>query len=275
MEDPMAEWKPVIISIVMSVYNCAPYLEDSIMSLLNQSLTSWELILCDDGSTDDTYLIAKKYRQKYPGKIRLMRLKRNYKQAVARNKCITYARGKYIAIMDGDDTCNSKRLEREYLFLEDHPDIDFVGTGMYIFDENGVWGKSIPKEYPQTIDFIKGMPFCAATCLFRKSALNAIGGYREGKRYWRIEDVDLFARLHANGFKGMNIQEPLYNYREYKGTIKRRTLGGRIKSMHYTRETVKMYGLPSWMAIYGLRTILVGVLPHKVYVVLHHWKYGK
>ncbi len=263
------------ISIIMSTYSCSPFLSDSIDSILNQTLPDWELLLCDDCSEDDTYTIAKGYKERYPEKIRLMRLRKNCKQAAARNKCIERARGKYIAIMDGDDTCDPKRLEREYMFLESHPEIDFVGTGMNIFDENGVWGKSIPKESPVAKDFVRGTPFCAATCMFRKTALDSVGGYREEKKYWRIEDVDLFVRLYAAGFKGRNIPEPLYNYREYEDTIERRTFAGRIQRMIYMWECVEHLGLPVWMVIFGVRSLLVGLLPRRGYIVLHRWKYGK
>ena len=122
---------------------------------------------------------------------------------------------------------------------------------------------------------MRGTPFCAATCMFRKAALDEVGGYREDKRYWRLEDVDLFVRLYAGGFKGVNISEPLYNYREYRDTIKRRTFAGRIQAMSYTRECVALLGLPSWMALYGVRSLFVGLLPRRVYVALHRWKYGK
>lgn len=269
----MAGSKTTIISVVMSVYNCAPYLSKSIDCLLRQTFTSWELIICDDGSTDDTYFIAKTYKKQYPDRIRLIRLRKNFKQAVARNLCIERAVGKYVAIMDGDDTCDSERLEREYRYLEKHPDADFVGTGMRIFDENGYWGISIPKVSPSRRDFIMGSSFCAATCLFRREALRAVGGYRAGKKYWRLEDMDLFIRLYAAGFKGANIQEPLYNYREYQDVIKRRNLRTRISSALYVRDIVRLLELPVWMNVYGLKILILGLLPRRLYTMLHRWKY--
>ena len=263
----------VKISIVISVYNCDTYLSEAIESILSQTFTDWELLICDDGSMDNTYSIGRKYKQLYPNKIRLMRLHRNCKQAVARNKCLERANGKYIAIMDGDDTCDSERLEKEYSFLESHPEVDFAGTGMKIFDENGAWGVSIPKKNPERTDFVKGSPFCAATCLYRKEVIDAIDGYREGKKYWRLEDLDLFVRLYANGFTGMNIQEPLYNYREYKEAIGRRNLIMRISRALYVKEIVKLLELPTWMQLYGLKVLALGLLPQKIYSVLHRLKY--
>ena len=263
------------ISVIMSLYNCAPYLSESINSIINQTITEWELIVCDDGSTDDTYLIAKRYKQLYPEKIRLMRLRRNCKQAIARNKCIERARGKYIVIMDGDDTCDPERLQKEYDFLEINPEFDFVGTGMRFVDEHGIWGISLPKKYPSKTDFMKSSPFCAPTCMFRKRVIDAVGGYQEGKKYWRVEDVDLFVRLYANGYFGANIPEPLYNYREYKETIARRNFRTRIHRAKYAIEIVQVLKLPKKNVIYGLRALAIGLLPRNVYMMLHRWKYSR
>ena len=252
------------VSVIMSVYNCALYLAEAIESILGQTFTDWELIICDDGSSDDSLSVAVRYAEQYPGKIRVILLEKNSGQAVARNRCLALARGKYVATMDGDDTCDSERLKKEYDFLEKHPEVYFVGTGMTIFDEDGTWGASIPKENPEAKDFTKRMPFCAATCLFRREALEAVGGYREEAKYRRLEDVDLFVRLYAHGFTGMNIPEPLYDYREYRETIGRRSLNVRLKTALYVREIVSLF---------GVRNLLVGLLPRGLYRALHHLKY--
>ncbi len=261
------------VSVIMSIYNCALYLAEAIESILGQTFTGWELIICDDGSSDDSFSVAERYAEQYPGKIRVIRLEKNSGQAVARNRCLALARGKYVATMDGDDTCDPERLKKELECLMSHPEIDFVGTGMTIFDEDGAWGASIPKENPEAKDFTKGMPFCAATCLFRREALEAVGGYREEAKYRRLEDVDLFVRLYAHGFTGMNIREPLYDYREYRATLGRRSLRVRLKRAVYVSEIVKLLKLPAWMSLFGVRDLLVGILPRGLYRALHHLKY--
>ena len=261
------------VSVIMSVYNCALYLAEAIESILSQTFTDWELIICDDGSSDDSFSVAVRYAEQYPGKIRVIWLEKNSGQAVARNRCLALARGEYVATMDGDDTCDPERLKKELAFLMSHPEADFVGTGMNIFDENGVWGASIPKEKPEAEDFMKTMPFCAATCLFRREALEAVGGYREGDKYRRLEDADLFVRLYAHGYTGMNIREPLYDYREYRATIGRRSLRVRLKIAVYVGEIVKLLKLPAWMCLFGVRGLLVGLLPRGLYRALHHLKY--
>ena len=112
------------ISVIMAIYNCAEYLPDAIESILNQTYTDWELILCDDASIDNTYEVAKKYRDNYPDKIILIRNKENRKLSYSLNKCLKHATGKYVARMDGDDKCLPERFERQVAYLKAHPEYE-------------------------------------------------------------------------------------------------------------------------------------------------------
>lgn len=107
----------------MGIYNCAPTLSEAIDSIVNQTYDNWELIMCDDGSTDDTYRIAESYRQKYPDKVKLIRNRHNSGLNITLNHCLEYAKGEYIARMDGDDISLPQRFEKEFNFLETHPNM--------------------------------------------------------------------------------------------------------------------------------------------------------
>ena len=109
------------ISIIMGIYNCEKTLPEAIESILAQTYTNWELIMCDDCSTDNTYSIAKKYQEKYTDKIILVRNNENCRLAYSLNHCLKYASGKYIARMDGDDISLPHRFERQIEFLEKNP----------------------------------------------------------------------------------------------------------------------------------------------------------
>ena len=114
------------VSIIMGIYNCASFLPVAIDSILEQTFKDWELILCDDGSKDDTYSVAKLYVDKHPDKIIQLRNEKNMHLAATLNRCLSVARGEYIARMDADDRCMPKRLEIEVAFLDEHPAIDCV-----------------------------------------------------------------------------------------------------------------------------------------------------
>ena len=88
------------ISVIMGIYNCASTLPEAIDSIIMQTYTDWELILCDDGSLDDTYAVAEEYRCKYPDKIILIKNDRNMGLNYTLNHCLQYVTGKYIARMD-------------------------------------------------------------------------------------------------------------------------------------------------------------------------------
>ena len=105
------------ISILMGIYNCADTLSRAIDSIVNQTYTNWELILCDDGSVDSTYEIAKQYQNKYPDKIVLLKNEKNIQLAATLNHCLEYATGKYISRMDGDDESTPDRFEKQALTI--------------------------------------------------------------------------------------------------------------------------------------------------------------
>ena len=104
------------ISVIMGIYNCANTLGEALDCIINQTYTNWEVIMCDDYSSDDTVQIAEKYVQKYPGKFLLLKNKENHGLNYTLNKCLKVANGDYIARMDGDDLCAVDRFEKKLRF---------------------------------------------------------------------------------------------------------------------------------------------------------------
>jgi len=253
----------------MGIYNCQNTLDEAIQCILNQTCVDWELILCDDGSSDNTYEIANKYVQLYPVKIKLLKNPVNIGLNATLNRCLEVASGAYIARMDGDDLCSSERFEEELCCLEINPDIAIVSTDMEFFDETGTWGKISHPEYPQPKDFLHGSPFCHAPCMVRKEAYDAVGGYSVDKKLLRVEDYHLWIKMYAKGFRGKNISKPLYKMRDDRNAYNRRKFRYRINEAYVRLLAVKELGLPFYTAVYALRPILVGLLPKKLYDLLH------
>ena len=176
----------VKVSIIMGVYNCEKYLEESINSILNQSFKDWELIMCDDGSTDNTYKIAKLFAEKHSNNIKLLKNQKNQGLNYTLNRCLTEAKGEYIARQDGDDISTKNRLEIEFNFLENHKEYAMVSSNMIYFDETGEYGMSNMKEKPDKYDFVKGSPFCHAPCMIRKKIIQEVNGYTIDKKLLRV-----------------------------------------------------------------------------------------
>lgn len=184
----MSNNSEILISVIMGIYNCEDTLEEAVMSIINQTETRWELIMCDDGSTDGTYDIALKYQKTNPEKFKLLKNKKNLGLNETLNRCLSVAKGKYIARMDGDDICSSERFKEELKVLENEPDIAIVSTDMEYFDETGTWGYIEHPTYPENKDFLSGTPFCHAPCMVRKEAYDKVGGYSVDKKLLRVED---------------------------------------------------------------------------------------
>ena len=259
----------VTVSVVLSVFNEEKYLAEAIESILHQTYRDFELICCDDGSTDGSLEILRQYKGKYSSIIHIIENKKNHGQAYARNRCIRKANGQFIAIMDADDKCDLSRLEKQVRFLCLYPEIGFVGTGMTFFDENGTWATRMTKTFPSKEDYIPHAPFCLASCMFRKEALESVGGYNEKSIYRQGEDYELVVSLLEKGYKGANISEPLYFCREGVEVYKKRRAIDRITEAWKIADIIRRLKLPPYYYLYVLRPLLLALLPGKFYMLLH------
>lgn len=259
----------VTISVIMGIYNCEETLLESINSLIMQTYQNFEIIMCDDGSVDNTLEIAEQLREKYPNKIKLMYNEKNEGLNYTLNKCLKEARGEYIARMDADDISTLDRFSIQKDFLDSHPQYAFVSSAMLHFDENGEWGIWQVKETPQKEDFIKGSPFPHAPSMIRKDAFKAVQGYDVSKYLLRVEDYHLWIKMYARHYRGFNIQTPLYKMRDDRDALGRRTFSNRINEVYVKCLAVKMLELPLWNLVFIFRPILVGLLPSKLYLHLH------
>lgn len=262
------------ISVIMGVYNCSSTLEESINSILNQTYTNWEFIICDDGSNDNSYEIAASYKEKYPNKIILIRNEQNMGLNYTLNHCLKYATGEYIARMDGDDISLPERFEKEVEFLNNNPEYSIVSTPMIFFDENGDWGYSTQIDYPKKKDFIKFSPVhCHAPCMIKREAYIAVDGYTIDKRMIRFEDVNLWYKLYAKGYIGHNLKEPLYKMRDNQNAYRRRNLKSRMNGIYVTYIGFKLFKFPWYIYIYiiidFIKHFIKGVIPEKIYMYFH------
>lgn len=253
------------VSIIMGIYNCAETLDEAINSIENQTYKNWELIMCDDGSSDQTYSIAKKYKEKYKEKIILLRNDINKGLNYTLNKCLKNANGDYIARMDGDDISVKERFEKQVKFLNENIDIDIVSSDMIYFDSEGEWGKSNIVENPINDTFIQGTPFCHAPCMVRREAYMSVNGYTEEEKLLRVEDYHLWTKMYAKGYKGINIKEPLYKMRDDRNAYSRRKYKYRINEAYARYIAFRDLNLNKLKSFYILRPLIVGLIPYGLY----------
>ncbi|MDR1385792.1 MAG: glycosyltransferase [Planctomycetaceae bacterium] len=256
------------VSVIMGVYNCASTLSNSIDSLLAQTFTDWELIMCDDGSIDNTYQIAEAYAKKYPN-IKLIKNEKNLGLNQTLNNCLKLAKGKYIARQDGDDESLPARFEKEVAFLDNNLEYAIVGCAKYHFDQDGIWGLSKGIEYPIKYTFIKGTPFSHPCTMVRREAFDAVAGYTVDARLIRVEDYHLWAKMYVLGYKGYNIQEPLYMFRDDCNSMSRRNFKARWNGFYLRNHIIRMFKLPFYYHFLTIRPLLVWCIPSLFYNYLH------
>lgn len=251
----------------MGIYNCADTLPEAIHSIVNQTYTSWQLIMCDDCSTDNTYEVAKSFAERYPDKMVLIRNDKNMRLAYSLNHCLEYADGEYIARMDGDDLSAPDRFQKQVDYLRSHPEIQLVGTAMQQFNEENENIQLITKPEHVADKYImhKCIPFNHATIMTYKYVYDSLGGYTVAERTKRGQDYDLWFRFLEKEYVGDNINEPLYFVREDMNAIRRRTFKMRWEVWETTKFGYRLLGYPkSWLVKEFLVNAVKSLTPAKV-----------
>lgn len=228
------------ISVIMGIYNCAPTLAEALDSLLAQTYQDFKVIMCDDGSSDNTHEVAQSYVDRYPDKFILIKNKRNLKLAATLNHCLEYVDTEYVARMDGDDISLPTRFEKQVQFLDNNAQYGFVSSPMIYFDEDGDFRIGVVKEMPEAEDFRYGTPFCHAPVMVRAEVYRAVNGYTLGEKTERMEDYYLWYKMYKNGYYGYNLQVPLYKMRDDRNAKDRRvSIHGRMIGLKTDIEVLK------------------------------------
>lgn len=204
-----------LISVLMPTYNVAPFVREAVDSILTQTYANFELIIVDDCSTDGTYEILKEAAAS-DQRIVLVRNETNSKICLTLNRAWNHARGEYIVRMDGDDLSRPERLERLKGYLDEHSDIDLVGSQVISIREDGEILSY--KEYLRTNDYIRRGnqlgPCVSHIWMARRKVYERLQGYRNIPF---AEDYDFLLRGEKAGFRYGNTEEYLYLVRIRKG----------------------------------------------------------
>jgi glycosyltransferase involved in cell wall biosynthesis len=202
-------------SVVIPVCNAELYLPQAIESVLAQTWQDFELIVIDDGSTDHTLEIARKY-EACDRRVKVY-TQPNRGFAETLHLGFELAASEWVFRMDADDRMRPNRLERQIAFLAEHPELDVASSLVrHIDGENRVIGKDNSKLFTheailKLVAANELIGFCHPAAVVRKSAVMAVGGYR--KQFWPAEDIDLWSRLAENGYKMLVQPEYLLDYR--------------------------------------------------------------
>lgn len=259
----------VNVSVLMGVYNekNRKNVKKAINSILNQTYTNFEFIICDDGSDFKFYEWLQEYCSQ-DERIHLLRNEKNKGLAATLNKCLKYAKGMYIARMDADDVAMPERFEKQISFLEENNKYAMVGCNVKMIDEKGIWGERKLPEIPSESDFLYTSPYVHPSIMMRRVILEELNGYEESSWAERAEDYELFMRLHAVGYKGYNMQDALFYYREDKSAYNKRKYRYRINESYIRYKGFKKLGILSGHFLYVIKPLIVGLVPRKIMIYI-------
>ena len=254
------------ITIILLVFNCEKYLEESINSIINQTFKQWKLVVVNDGSTDKTCKILEKFNITLGQKILIIHNNKNLGINLSMNIALKYIDTPFFTRQDADDISDKFRLETLYNKLNYQNKYYFVSSRMRsLLDKNLVFPKKLIK-FPNNLDMLFKFPFCNAPTLYNSKILNKVKGYNTSNEYQkRFEDYEFFYQLYLNGFKGFNINEVTYYARQGKTyrnkiTFRDRIIEFKLKTKIYTNLKIpKIYFylilLPLFKALIPLKIL--------------------
>lgn len=199
-----------LITVAMPAHNAAPYIGEALDSILGQTCRDFELLVVDDGSTDET---AQRVADRADARIRLIRLGTNRGRAAARNVALDNARGVYLAWMDADDIAVPRRLEKQLAFLESHSDVAVCGGWLQYFHQS-----TALERFPRTPEDIRAATVFGTSVVNGCSLLRLDAPRAHGLRYDpaldRAEDFAFWGDLLLGaGQRAANLPEVLLHYR--------------------------------------------------------------
>lgn len=259
------------ISVLMGIYNCASTLPEALDSLYAQTYKDFQIIMCDDGSKDNTYEIAKSYAEIHDNII-LIQNECNKGLNYTLNRCLALADTELIARMDGDDISMPNRFEVEIEFLDEHPDFGVVSTPCTYFDENGIFRINHGRGEVKKKHFIRRTPVSHAPCMARTEVFKKVGGYSVDDKLLRVEDYHLWFKIFSAGYKLCQLPESKYLVRDNRNAIARRNWKARRNEIYVKHVGYKMIDLPWYYQLYALEPLVLYCLPSVLYRFLHKRK---
>lgn len=205
------------VTVTVIAHNARSHVAACLRSIQGQTYEDWDAVVVDDGSRDGTGEIVRSIAETDP-RIALLSNPECLGRPKSRNQSWRAAKGPLIAILDSDDTSYPDRLEKQVAFLQSHPAIDVLGSGVELVDSRCAFQgiRLLPEHHEQLVQNVyRSNPFANPSVMIRRNVLEQLGGYDE--QFQRSQDYELWIRASTE-FKFHNLQEPLVRYRIRKKT---------------------------------------------------------
>ena len=203
-----------LVSVIMPAYNAEKYIEAAIRSVQAQTLTDWELLVIDDGSSDSTCAIVERFAAE-DSRIRFLVNSQNMGTAKTRNRGLDLCRGKYVAFLDSDDIWHPEKLFRQ-IDLAEKSDADLIYTSYAIINEQGVkiCDDFAVEEKVSIHSMLKKNSIGCSTVLLKRETTSS---FRFSSDYYH-EDYVLWLQMLQAGKVAVGITEVMVDYRFYTGS---------------------------------------------------------
>lgn len=228
------------VSVLMSVYNSADYLQESVESILNQIFTNFEFIIIDDGSTDSTSEILTEYARR-DQRVRLFKNEENIGLTKSLNKGLALSHGEYIARQDADDLSLPERLEKQVALLDEHLEVILVSCNLELINSEGqhIGKKQMTCDrdlVPWYLLFYNRLAGHSQV-VFRRETVMSLGNYSDNRRY--SQDYELWCRIAKAG-KIAILPDALLKLRIHNKSISvEKRLEQKFYSLNQVRHNVK------------------------------------
>jgi glycosyltransferase involved in cell wall biosynthesis len=247
------------VSVIIPAYNVARHIRGTLDTVFGQTYRDFEIIVVDDGSTDETVAILKSYGDRVRWAVQ-----QHQGQAYALNRGVGMAQGEYLAYFDADDIMSSTKLEKQVRYLDEHPDVDVVYTDMRVTRANG---ESYVKQYRPVDPFFLLQYCCISriTVMHRRACLERLGPF-DGS-ITGSDDWDMWVRM-SECCRMAHIGEALSEYRLHGENIsfRRKNQLNHVRRMRWeiVRRACQRRGRPFWlraMVLSARSYLLVGSIP--------------
>lgn len=232
------------VSIIVSCYNYAQYLDEALQSILDQTYVDWECIVVNDGSTDNTAAVAHKWVTKDARFAYVY--KENGGVSSARNLGIEKAKGEFIVTLDADDKYGSTFIEKALTIVFKNKDIGIVSSwGVFFGNDKKL---SVFKTKGESLFDFLFRNAAIGTSFFRKECWKSVGGYDENPKNG-YEDWEFYLRVTSLGWKVEVIEEVLFYYRQHKVSRRIEMNKGEIENKKYIYNKNKELYLQHYEAL--------------------------
>jgi len=226
-----------LVSIVMPVYNAEKFVDQAIFSVVRQTYKNWELLICDDSSTDNSYkkLVENNYRNK---KIRIFKNEQNIGQTLTKNFLIKESEGDFITFLDSDDLFHEERVEKAVNEFNSNRNLALLGcqVGYFIKDLKIIRQSRKPLNYQHLLEImLHHNPIGGATMFVRKKILEEVGLFRPFFSDISNEDYDLVCRI-AEKHESYALKDVLYYYRQHPNSISKKVSLDRLLSNQIVKK---------------------------------------